>query len=132
MIARSLSRSQPIPFTDPLHERRDAPSRAVRWSPPPPPMSPGSLMAAPAWVSSRHSSAPHSAHEAFRPRAAMPPAPRTSAARQVQARYEGSQPMSVRSSATGRLYRFEQAGQVLSVEADDIALMRRIHDITLL
>jgi hypothetical protein len=52
--------------------------------------------------------------------------------RQALARYDGPHSLSVRSSATGRHYRFPEQGATQVIDAADIALMRRIEDITLL
>lgn len=71
---------------------------------------------------------------AVAPRATTAPAAfdRDAPSRQALARYDGPHALSIRSSATGRLYRFERAGQVLDIHADDVTLMRRIDDITIL
>ena len=53
-------------------------------------------------------------------------------ARVAQARYDGAHALSVRSSATGRLYRFTHPGAVETIDAADIALMRRIDSVTVL
>lgn len=150
MIARSPSRCRPIPFTDPLHEPPGL-SRAVRWTPPPP--FPGSLVtprpAATSWMA-RPLAGQHSANDpgghapgapaspssaASVPARPAAPATRTPTApvlRQALARYDGPHSLSVRSSATGRHYRFPQQGATQVIDAADIALMRRIEDITLL
>lgn len=138
MIARSSSRCQPIPFADPLHEPRGLSSRAVRWSPPPP-MSPLVARQAPmaSWMA-KPSEGMHSANDArhtpSRPAAQAVPVrqPGTPVLRQATARYDGPHSLSVRSSATGRHYRFPQQGATQVIDAADIALMRRIEDITLL
>ncbi|HIV71887.1 MAG TPA: hypothetical protein H9903_13210 [Candidatus Aquabacterium excrementipullorum] len=59
-------------------------------------------------------------------------APSTPVLRQALARYDGPHSLSVRSSATGRHYRFPEQGCTQVIDAADIALMRRIEDITLL
>ena len=149
MITRSSSRCRPIPFTDPLHEPPGL-SRAVRWSPPPP-LS-GLVTARPAATSwmSRPLAGLHSANDpAPRAPSAQPLAadkaaaptgarltavrtPGTPVLRQALARYDGPHSLSVRSSATGRHYRFPEQGTTQVIDAADIALMRRIEDITLL
>ena len=140
MISRSFHRSGPIPFADPLHEPQDQPSRAVRWSPPSPQMGVSGLTPATLRLP-RSSAALHSANDARRLSAVVrpavqavvkAPAERKAANRLAQARYDGPQSVSVRSSATGRYYRFEHPGHVLTIDADDVMLMRRIQDITLL
>lgn len=134
MIDRSPFRSRPIPFVDPLQAPQDLPSRAVRWSPPSPLMAAGNLTPAPLW-GPRNSTALHSANDARRLSAVLSepkPAGRAPAPRQAIARYDGPQSVSVRSSATGRHYRFEHAGHIQAIDADDVMLMRRIQDITLL
>lgn len=60
------------------------------------------------------------------------PAPKERPARQALARYDGPHSLSVRSAASGRHYRFEHQGVTQVIDAMDIALMRRIEDITLL
>jgi hypothetical protein len=59
-------------------------------------------------------------------------APRAPSRREALARYDGPRSLCVRSSATGRLYRFDQTGATEVIDAADMALMRRIADITLL
>lgn len=150
MIARSPSRCRPIPFTDPLHESPSGLSRAVRWTPPPP--FPGGLVtprpAATSWMSRSlaglHSANDPGAHQPAAPTplsaAAASPTrtasagrtPATPVLRQALARYDGPHSLSVRSSATGRHYRFPEQGATQVIDAADIALMRRIEDITLL
>lgn len=146
MITRSSSRCRPIPFTDPLHEPPGL-SRAVRWSPPPPPC--GLVTPRPAATSwmSRPLAGLHSANDST-PRSPSAPTadkasptgarlvavrtPGTPVLRQALARYDGPHSLSVRSSATGRHYRFPEQGCTQVIDAADIALMRRIEDITLL
>lgn len=149
MIARSSSRCRPIPFTDPLHEPPGL-SRAVRWTPPPPftagLVTPKPAVAATSWMA-RPLAGLHSANDpAHRPSptganapASMAPArvsairpPSRPVLRQALARYDGPHSLSVRSSATGRHYRFPEQGATQVIDAADIALMRRIEDITLL
>jgi hypothetical protein len=60
------------------------------------------------------------------------PMPAERPTRQALARYDGPHSLSVRSAASGRHYRFEHPGQTQVIDAMDIALMRRIEDITLL
>lgn len=155
MIARSPSRCRPIPFTDPLHEPPGL-SRAVRWTPPPPfqagLVTPRPGTTATSWMT-RPLAGLHSANDAQSggSRAAGPSGtPEADAAarqaphatpmrpistpvlRQALARYDGPHSLSVRSSATGRHYRFPEQGVTQVIDAADIALMRRIEDITLL
>ena len=115
MIARTLPRPQPIPFADRLRGTLPA-TPAVRWTPPPPPA-----------VAVRTPTEP-------RLPARPLPGPMVSElpARQAQARYDGAHALSVRSSATGRLYRFTHPGAIESIDAADIALMRRIDSVTVL
>lgn len=152
MIARSLSRCRPIPFTDPLHEPPGL-SRAVRWTPPPPfpagLVTPRPAATATSWMSrplaglhSANDSSKHPARSqgATAAQAALPASARLAAVRpastpvlrQALARYDGPHSLSVRSSATGRHYRFPEQGCTQVIDAADIALMRRIEDITLL
>lgn len=124
MIARTLPRPQPIPFADRLSGTLPATS-AVRWTPPPP-----------------LASAPHTPTPPMRPPVPTPVRPAPAAAerlpsteplaRVAQARYDGAHALSVRSSATGRLYRFTHPGAVEMIDAADIALMRRIDSVTVL
>lgn len=60
------------------------------------------------------------------------PAPKERPTRHALARYDGPHSLSVRSAASGRHYRFEHRGVTQVIDAMDIALMRRIEDITLL
>jgi len=115
MIARTLPRPQPIPFADRLRGTLPA-TPAVRWTPPPPPA-----------VVVRPLNEPRPA-----PRPLHTPVDAELPARQARARYDGAHALSVRSSATGRLYRFTHPGAIESIDAADIALMRRIDSVTVL
>lgn len=123
MINRSPNTPRPIAFADPLHEPVGPASRAVRWTPLPP--SPPSTAHMPI-SQGRASLMP------MRAMARAQPATEASQPRQAQARYDGPNSLSVRSSATGRHYRFTHPGAVEVIDAADMALMRRIEAITLL
>lgn len=66
-----------------------------------------------------------------RPAAPNPQRPRGTAAAStpVTARYLGQGALSVRSSLTGRHYRFQGHGDTLSIDKDDLLLLRRIDDL---
>ena len=115
MIARTPPRPQPIPFADP--NRAAAGARpSVCWSPTSPPASIAAT-AAPTPAPQPHAAAPVG---------------RGTPLRVARARYDGPGALSVRSSATGRLYRFTQPGAIETIDAADTTLMRRIDGITLL
>lgn len=127
MIVRLPSRSQPIPFDDPLHRALATPARAaVRWSQVP--------VEAPALPQ------PHTIHQGHASLMPMRSLARAQVgahishgqARQATVRYDGTQSLSVRSSATGRHYRFAHPGAIEVIDAADLTLMRRIEDITVL
>ena len=151
MIARSTTPPHPIPFAsglngpkpvarpfvDPLFDQRQAAARAWQATP--------SLMAPPApalWsqASDERASANDAPAAPKQPKApdhgqpSRPawPASTGRAARQALARYDGPHSLSIRSAASGRHYRFEHQGMTQVIDAMDIALMRRIEDITLL
>ena len=150
MIARSTTLTQPIPFAsglngpkpaarpfaDPLFDQRQAAARSWQATP--------SLMAPPAptlWAqASKERSSANDAPAASRPKPSDPgqasrpawPGSTGRAARQALARYDGPHSLSIRSAASGRHYRFEHQGMTQVIDAMDIALMRRIEDITLL
>lgn len=146
MIARSLSHARPIPFLDPLHEPQGLPTRAVRWSPPPPASPSPQGMTSTSWMPrplEGQRSTPANDHGG---KAAQPAGEARTAApggttprgggpttpRRATARYDGPHSLSVRSSATGRHYRFPQQGAIQVIDAADISLMRRIEDVTIL
>jgi len=60
------------------------------------------------------------------------PEPKAAPKRSAMARYDGPHSLSIRSAASGRHYRFEHTGATQTIDAIDIALMRRIEDISLL
>ncbi len=65
------------------------------------------------------------------------PAPATRALREpsvgeMTARYTGQGSLCVRSSVTGRHYRFQGHGHTLRVDKHDLMLLRRIHDVELI
>jgi len=60
------------------------------------------------------------------------PSPKAPQKRSAMARYDGPHSLSIRSATSGRHYRFEHPGATQAIDAIDIALMRRIEDITLL
>jgi hypothetical protein len=60
------------------------------------------------------------------------PSPKAPQKRSAMARYDGPHSLSIRSATSGRHYRFEHSGATQAIDAIDIALMRRIEDITLL
>ncbi|HET6787012.1 MAG TPA: hypothetical protein VFH49_03565, partial [Aquabacterium sp.] len=101
MNVRLPSRSQPIPFDDPLHRASTTPTRAaIRWS-----QAPVETPAQPQPQAIRQG---HASLMPMRSLARAQASPHTNAgqARQATVRYDGTQSLSVRSSATGRHYRF--------------------------
>ena len=147
MIARPLNRFKPIPFSSALSESS---GRApVQWAPlptlalrlevgEPPRGRPDNpwgtaLSQLTNSASSQSSSNDASAGKADqRASVAATPAPKAAPKRSAMARYDGPHSLSIRSATSGRHYRFEQPGDTLVIDAIDIALMRRIEDITLL
>lgn len=138
------------PFADPLAEQRLAASQAAKAVSPKPPMPTAWATAAhrpaaiaplsTAWTQagkdrpSANDATPSAPPSAGNGRADSPawPAPKGRIARQALARYDGPHSLSIRSAASGRHYRFEHQGATQVIDAMDIALMRRIEDITLL
>lgn len=147
MIARPLNRFKPIPFSSALSESS---GRApVQWAPlptlalrlevgEPPRDRPGNPWGAALSQLTNSASSQSSSNDASvdksdkRATAAPTPAPKAAPKRSAMARYDGPHSLSIRSATSGRHYRFEQPGDTLVIDAIDIALMRRIEDITLL
>jgi hypothetical protein len=162
MIARPLNRFKPIPFSNPMvntggawSEAPAAPGRSpVQWQPLPSLASrlqaaepsrdkPGNpwgvatlaqLTGNQAQPSSNDAKAIPSTPSLAERRNATQAAPQPKAAprRSAMARYDGPHSLSIRSATSGRHYRFEHPGATQTIDAIDIALMRRIEDITLL
>ena len=157
MIARPLNRFKPIPFSSALprpsagwepHEAT-APRAPVQWTPLP---TLAMRLEASEPPHGRHDNPWGTAlsqltnHEAEQrcsndgsatkanANASAPtsPAPKTATKRSAMARYDGPHSLSIRSATSGRHYRFERPGDTQVIDAIDIALMRRIEDITLL
>jgi hypothetical protein len=147
MIARPLNRFKPIPFSSALSESS---GRApVQWAPlptlalrlevgEPPRGRPGNPWGTALSQLTNSASSQSSSNDASvdksdkRATAASTPAPKAAPKRSAMARYDGPHSLSIRSATSGRHYRFEQPGDTLVIDAIDIALMRRIEDITLL
>mgnify|MGYP000446862194 CR=1 FL=1 len=76
--------------------------------------------------------APNSAHQAPRQTArqtATPTAPGTPASGEMLARFMGNGALSVRSSVTGRHYRFQGHGDCQKIDKHDMMMLRRIPDL---
>jgi hypothetical protein len=147
MIARPLNRFKPIPFSSALSESS---GRApVQWAPlptlalrlevgEPPRDRPGNPWGTALSQLTKSASSQSSSNDASvgqsdkRATSAPGPAPKAAPKRSAMARYDGPHSLSIRSATSGRHYRFEQPGDTLVIDAIDIALMRRIEDITLL
>lgn len=147
MIARPLNRFKPIPFSSALSENS---GRApVQWAPlptlalrlevgEPPRGRSGNPWGTALSQLTNSASSQSSSNDASvdkgdkRASAASTPAPKAAPKRSAMARYDGPHSLSIRSATSGRHYRFEQPGDTLVIDAIDIALMRRIEDITLL
>ena len=110
-------RTRPIPFVDPLRS--------------------AALVSACA--------ADRVAHEPRQPVIQAPVRPRSATAvravartegtrhtRLALARYDGDNALNVRSCATGQVYRFTHPGSVVTIDAADISLMKRIDQVTVL
>ncbi|MEY4763927.1 MAG: hypothetical protein RI907_600 [Pseudomonadota bacterium] len=145
MIARPLQRTQPIPFAAPAYAgfgpRVTASGPApVHWGD-----RPGGALVAQAedpkalyavtrsWqgqpareeaspAEARNTSRAHALNHALR--GTTPPA-------ELVARYVGQGSLCVRSSVTGRHYRFQKHGDTLRIDKHDMMLMRRIADVEL-
>jgi hypothetical protein len=52
--------------------------------------------------------------------------------RTASARYDGAHALNVRSCTTGQVYRFTHPGAVVTIDAADISLMKRIEQVTVL
>jgi hypothetical protein len=147
MIARPLNRFKPIPFSSAIPENS---GRApVQWVPLPtlalrlevkePPRGRtdnpwGTALS----QLTNHASGQGSSNDAGVGKSdknastAPSPAAKASPKRSAMARYDGPHSLSIRSATSGRHYRFERPGDTQVIDAIDIALMRRIEDITLL
>lgn len=134
MIARPVNRPRPIPFAAPAPGTH-AP-RPVSWAASSG-HAPQALSHAPHQpVSLGH---PAAANEARRnkprpPASATTPAPaRTSGtpkiATELSARYVGQGALSVRSSVTGRHYRFQGHGDCQKIDKHDMLMLKRIPDL---
>jgi hypothetical protein len=162
MIARPLNRFKPIPFSNPMVNTGGAwgevpagPGRApVQWQPlpslatrlqasEPPSNPPGNPWGAATLAQLTGSQVQPSSNDANASPSGTPMAERRAAAqaaplpkappkRSAMARYDGPHSLSIRSATSGRHYRFEHPGATQTIDAIDIALMRRIEDITLL
>lgn len=110
-------RTRPIPFVDPLRSAAMAsacPADRVVDAP--------RLNAAPMPVRSRSATAVRAAARADG----------TRHTRLALARYDGDNALNVRSCATGQVYRFTHPGSVVTIDAADISLMKRIDQVTVL
>jgi hypothetical protein len=151
MIARPLNRFKPIPFSSALSESS---GRApVQWAPlptlalrlevgEPPRGRPDNPWGTALSQLTNSASGQNSSNDASvgkgdkcataAPISTPKAAPKAAPKRSAMARYDGPHSLSIRSATSGRHYRFEQPGDTLVIDAIDIALMRRIEDITLL
>lgn len=143
MIARPINRPRPIPFTAPAPGAHSP--RPVSWAASSGP-TPQALASAPRQqVALGH---PAAANEGVRHKLLAPPcapapvrrqaptgaAPaRTSgapkAASELSARYIGHGALSVRSSVTGRHYRFQGHGDCQKIDKHDMLILKRIPDL---
>lgn len=151
MIARPLNRYQPIPFSSPLAQGSGI--APVQWTPLPtlarrlevsePPRDRANNPWGTALSQLKNSTASQAsgndaevakADKRANPQAstASKAAPKVAPKRSATARYDGPHSLSIRSATSGRHYRFERPGDTQVIDAIDIALMRRIEDITLL
>jgi hypothetical protein len=147
MIARPLNRFKPIPFSSAMPENS---GRApVQWVPLPTlalrldANEPGRDRSDNPWGTALSQLTQHATGQSpcndpnvgkgeQRAHPAASPAPKTAPKRSAMARYDGPHSLSIRSATSGRHYRFERPGDTQVIDAIDIALMRRIEDITLL
>ena len=115
MIARPLRRPGPIPFADVALSALMPLARMPQ-----------------AWMASQdHGNAPPASP---RPAPAARPAPRADGlppqrGRDLRATFHGHGVLSVRSSATGALYRFEGHGASLAIDPRDALLLGRLSDV---
>lgn len=146
MIARPLNRPRPIPFAPPAPGARQP--GPVPWSPPaqaipfdgldtpsspPRPVSLSSALSRPTQVQAAPPPAP-SRTPPQTPGARISPAPAAQAQADMatpplHARYIGQGALSVRSSVTGRHYRFQGHGDSQHIDKHDVAMLRRIPDL---
>lgn len=161
MIARPVHRPRPIPFDtqDTPAAHAGGPSRAVSWghaSMPPMPfhatgaahmparLSPvkvslagAPLLTTPAQATQRIQ--PANAGSVARPASSTqgaadvggPRPGRQSTMTEISARYIGQGALSVRSSVTGRHYRFQGHGDSLVIDRNDVVLLKRITDLVI-
>lgn len=138
MIARPLSRPRPIPFEAPTSKA--SATQPVSWAnasgtavPKPHtgtmawPLSPP--QAAQARPAPAHASAAHPWHGHAHPAHTAAHTPGAPAAEPVKAKFLGQGALSVRSSVTGRHYRFQGHGDCQAIDARDLLMLRRIQDL---
>ncbi len=154
MIARPVHRPQPIPFDTSSSASSSTHTRAISWAatlgpmgtPPVARLSPVkvSLAAAPTPLHGGHHTHPpaylhgqavkrpaHAAasHDVGGPRRASNKDSQSMT--EVSARYIGHGALSVRSSVTGRHYRFQGHGDSLVIDRNDVVLLKRISDLVI-
>lgn len=132
MIARPIVRPRPIAFTAQAHGAH-AP-RPVSWATSSGPASQAVTTARePAARSVAQHTAPQAARAPSQHPAAIPAQTRTNTAAKAQselrARYIGQGALSVRSSVTGRHYRFQGHGDSQKIDKHDMLMLKRISDL---
>lgn len=136
MIARPVTRPRPIPYAE--QPAGGKPTRPVSWTltagpvlqpspeqpavgrpaPPPPFMGqPAAPRRSPVRVATRDG------------QEVATPTPNTTPGSELQARFMGHGALSVRSSVTGRHYRFQGHGDSQKVDKHDMMMLRRIPDL---
>lgn len=151
MIARPIHRPQPIPFDAPSPASQGTSTRSVSWSatlgvgaPAPAIAQVATARLSPVKVPlSSAASRPLHAHTSMqlaKPGSTSATAhvggPRHhqnhgSALTEISARYVGHGALSVRSSVTGRHYRFQGHGDSLVIDRNDVVLLKRISDLVI-
>jgi hypothetical protein len=111
-------RTRPIPFVDPLRSAAMVAPHAVV------------AMSGEDFLTT-HVPAPMRARGATAVRAAAR-GDGTRHTRMAMARYDGDNALNVRSCTTGQVYRFTHPGAVVTIDAADISLMKRIDLVTVL
>jgi hypothetical protein len=125
MIARPVHRPTPIAFDGPKAKPGASQPRAISWAAAsgPAPHEPPAMQPRP-FVATRLSPVKP-------PLTPAPLAPDNPTASELSARYVGQGALSVRSSVTGRHYRFQGHGDSQKVDKHDLMLLKRIADLVI-
>ncbi|MBI2732443.1 MAG: hypothetical protein HYX44_03760 [Aquabacterium sp.] len=136
MIARPVTRPRPIPYAE--QPAGGKPTRPVSWAAAAGPALPSSPVEASAARPSPQLLVPPPPPRrspvrvaTLDGRQAATPASHTTPSGELQARFTGHGALSVRSSVTGRHYRFQGHGDCQTIDKHDMMMLRRIPDLVI-